>query len=177
MIKSSYINCISLCASIICYEAQTLKQSATHYKLREPGSSGSIVSGYGLDDRAIEVRSPAEAKGFFSSLCVQTGSGVQPASCTMGTRGPFRGAKARPGRDADHSPHLVWRCREWVGAIPPPPSAFVACSRTALETMGMLKVSSMSLSGFIFDTHFKRAWLVSLYSMDAAAKLKSWQSH
>jgi hypothetical protein len=30
----------------------------------EPGSSV-IVSGYGLDDRAIEVRSPAEAKGFF----------------------------------------------------------------------------------------------------------------
>jgi hypothetical protein len=31
----------------------------------ETGSSVSIVSGYGLDDRAIEVRSPAEAKGFF----------------------------------------------------------------------------------------------------------------
>jgi hypothetical protein len=30
---------------------------------REPGSSVSIVSGYGLDDRAIEVRSPAQAKG------------------------------------------------------------------------------------------------------------------
>jgi hypothetical protein len=35
------------------------------YCLREPGSSVSIVSGYGLDDRAIEVRFPAEAKGFF----------------------------------------------------------------------------------------------------------------
>jgi hypothetical protein len=32
---------------------------------REPGSSVSIVSGYELDDRAIEIRSPAEAKGFF----------------------------------------------------------------------------------------------------------------
>jgi hypothetical protein len=31
----------------------------------EPGSSGSVVSGYGLDDRGIEVRSPAEANGFF----------------------------------------------------------------------------------------------------------------
>jgi hypothetical protein len=29
------------------------------------GSSVSIVSGYGLDDRVIEVRSPAEVKGFF----------------------------------------------------------------------------------------------------------------
>jgi hypothetical protein len=34
------------------------------YFLSEPGSSVSIVSGYGLDERAIEVRSPAEAKGF-----------------------------------------------------------------------------------------------------------------
>jgi hypothetical protein len=32
------------------------------YITLEPGSSGSIVSGYGLDDRAIEVRSLAEAK-------------------------------------------------------------------------------------------------------------------
>jgi hypothetical protein len=31
----------------------------------EPGSSVSTVSGYGLDDRAIEVRFPAEARGFF----------------------------------------------------------------------------------------------------------------
>jgi hypothetical protein len=67
----------------------------------EPGSSVSIVSGYGLDDRAIEVQSLAEAKGFSCSLCVQTGSRVHPASCTMG---PFAGAKAQPGRDTDHSP-------------------------------------------------------------------------
>jgi hypothetical protein len=33
--------------------------------VREPGSSDSIVSGYGLDHRAIEVRSLADAKGFF----------------------------------------------------------------------------------------------------------------
>jgi hypothetical protein len=64
----------------------------------------SIVSGYGMDDRAIEVRSPAEAKGFSCSLCVQTGPGAHPASCTMGTGGLFPGAKLRPGRDADHSP-------------------------------------------------------------------------
>jgi hypothetical protein len=31
----------------------------------EPDGSVSIVSGYGLDDQAIEVRSPAEARGFF----------------------------------------------------------------------------------------------------------------
>jgi hypothetical protein len=67
-------------------------------------SSGSIVSDYGMDDRAIGVRFPAGAKDFSSILCVQAGSGAHPASCTMGTGGPFPGGKARPGRDAYHSP-------------------------------------------------------------------------
>jgi hypothetical protein len=62
------------------------------------------VSDYGLDDRAIGVRFPAGAKDFSSSLCVHTGSGADPASCTIGAGGPFPGGKARPGRDADHSP-------------------------------------------------------------------------
>jgi hypothetical protein len=47
---------------------------------------------------------PTDAEDFSSNLCVQTGSGAHPASCTMGTGGSFPGGKARPGRDADHSP-------------------------------------------------------------------------
>jgi hypothetical protein len=55
------------------------------------GSSVSIVSDYGLDDRgSIEV------KYFSCSLCVQTSSEAHPAS--------IPGGKARPGRDADHLP-------------------------------------------------------------------------
>jgi hypothetical protein len=77
----------------------------------EPCSSVSIVSGYGLDDREIEVRSPAEAKDFSSSLCVQTGSEAHPASCPLGTGGPFLGGKARPGRYADHSHHVIGAIR------------------------------------------------------------------
>jgi hypothetical protein len=37
------------------------------------GRSVSIMSGYEVDDRAIEVRSPAGTKEVSSSLCVQTG--------------------------------------------------------------------------------------------------------
>jgi hypothetical protein len=48
--------------------------------------------------------SPAEALDFSSSPCVQTSSGVHPASYPMGTGGPFPGGKARPGRDTDHKP-------------------------------------------------------------------------
>jgi hypothetical protein len=60
-------------------------------------SSGSTVSDYGLDDLAIEVRSPAGAEDFSSILSVQTGSGAHPASCTMGTGGPFPGGKSAAG--------------------------------------------------------------------------------
>jgi hypothetical protein len=67
------------------------------------GSSVSIVSDRGLDDRTIGVRFPAQVKDFSCSLCVQTSSGAHPASCTMGTAGSFPGTKAQPGRDADHS--------------------------------------------------------------------------
>jgi hypothetical protein len=43
-------------------------------------------------------------KDFSSSLCVKIGSGAHPASCTMGTKGPFPGGKALPRCDVDHSP-------------------------------------------------------------------------
>jgi hypothetical protein len=74
------------------------------YNYGSQGSSASLVSGYGLDDRMIEVRSPAEAREFSSNLCVQTGCGAHRASCPMGTGGPFPRGKARQGLDADHSP-------------------------------------------------------------------------
>jgi hypothetical protein len=73
-----------------------------HYVVMSRGSSGSIVSVWLRTGRPEFV--PRQRQGFFSSsLCVQTGAGAHPASCTMGTGGPLPGGKARPGRDADHS--------------------------------------------------------------------------
>jgi hypothetical protein len=74
-------------------------------------SSGSIVSDYGLEDRAIGVRSPAEAEDFSSSLCIQTGSGAHLASCPMGTGVLSPGVKARWGVTLTTHPHLVPRSR------------------------------------------------------------------
>jgi hypothetical protein len=90
--------------STIIYECKQIvfKRSTQYFWSRV--SSVSIVSDYGLDDRAIGVRSPAGTKDFSSILCVQTGSGAHPAPCKMGSGGPFLGGKARPGREADHSP-------------------------------------------------------------------------
>jgi hypothetical protein len=78
-------------------------------KIVGAGGSVRIVSGYEMDDGAIEVRAPAEARDFSSNLCVQTSSGAHPASCAMGIGGPLPGGKARLGRDADHSPYLMPR--------------------------------------------------------------------
>jgi hypothetical protein len=55
-------------------------------------------------DWTAEVRFPTEAEDFSSNLCVQTGSQGHPPSYTMATGGSFPGGKARPVRDADHSP-------------------------------------------------------------------------
>jgi hypothetical protein len=97
--------------------------------LRSWVSSGSVVSDYGL------VRSPAEARDFSSNLCVQTGSGSHPASCPMGTGGPFPGGKARPGRDPNHSPPSSAEVvNEYELYLLSPPSASMACSGTALLT-------------------------------------------
>jgi hypothetical protein len=91
---------------------------------RSRGSSVSIVFDYGLNDQAIRVRSPAGAKDFSSNLCVQTGSEVHPASCPMGTGGPFPGEKRGRGVTLSTHLHLVPRSgmsRSYISCPPAPP--------------------------------------------------------
>jgi hypothetical protein len=75
---------------ILVASKQRCGNTAVYLRSNEPGSSVSIVSGYGLDDQAIEIRYLAEARDFSSNLCVQTGCAAHPASCTMGTRAKVR---------------------------------------------------------------------------------------
>jgi hypothetical protein len=44
------------------------------------------------------------SREFSSNVCVQTSSGANPASYTVGTGGSFPGGKVQLGHDADHSP-------------------------------------------------------------------------
>jgi hypothetical protein len=71
---------------------------------RSRGSSGSIVSDYGLDDRAIGVRFPAGQRVFPLAFVSRSALGPTqpPVQYVPGVLSP--GGKARPGRDADHSP-------------------------------------------------------------------------
>jgi hypothetical protein len=82
------------------------------------GSSVSIVSDCGLDDRATEVRYPVEAEDFSSNLCVQTGSGAHPASCPMDMGSLSPRVKRGRGVTLTTHPSLVLRSRI-VGAIHP----------------------------------------------------------
>jgi hypothetical protein len=86
-----WLSCIYIIMSdtTIPNAAKQLSQYRVWLRTGRPGDRGSI---------------PGKGKGFFLNLCVHTSSGAHPTSCTMGTRGPFPGAKARLGRDADHSP-------------------------------------------------------------------------
>jgi hypothetical protein len=103
------------------FTAAFSNKSGLSAKCGEPGSSVIIVSGYGLDDRAIEVRSQAEAKDFSSSLCVQTGSGAHQASCTVGTGCLFRAVKRGPGVTLTTHPHVAPRSRMSRSYISSPP--------------------------------------------------------
>jgi hypothetical protein len=89
--------------------------------MSEPGSSVSIVSRYGLDHRAIDVRSPAEAKAFFpvtSASRPTLGSTQPPVQWLTEVLSP--GLKR--GRGVTHTthPHLVlrYRMRSYITSPP-----------------------------------------------------------
>jgi hypothetical protein len=85
------------------------------------GSSVSIVSDYGLDDRVIRGSVPDRGKGFASSLCFQTSSGAHSAYCPMGV--PWvRSPGVKRGRGVTlTTPHLFprsWMSRSYTSSSP-----------------------------------------------------------
>jgi hypothetical protein len=57
------------------------------------GSAASIATGYGLDDREVEVRMSVGSRISFIHIA-QIGSGTHPASHPIGDGGYCRGSKA-----------------------------------------------------------------------------------
>jgi hypothetical protein len=109
--------------------------------------------------RAIGVRSPTGTKDFSSNLCVQTGSGAHPASCTMGTGGPFSGAKRGRGVTLTTHPHLVPRSRMSGSytSYPPKPhhgvsrDCFAFCSVPTAHVQKIVQTVHMGLYGQVFN--------------------------
>jgi hypothetical protein len=85
----------------------------------------------------IQVRSPAKAKHFSSNLLIPGRLWGPPSLLSNAYRGSFPGGKARPGLDADHSPHLVPRScmsRSYTSPAAPPQ----ACCGTGFLFLLML---------------------------------------
>jgi hypothetical protein len=78
------------------------------YNKQRPYTRTYVAAGRPSDRGLI----PAEAKGFSSSLCVQTGSRTHPSSCTIGTGGRFPGVKR--GRGVTPTTHLHVVPRSWI---------------------------------------------------------------
>jgi hypothetical protein len=98
-------------------------------------SSGSIVSDYGLDDRAIEVN-PRQGQRIFPLSSVSRpalGPTQPPVQWVPEVLSP--GLKRGRGVALTTHPHLVPRCRMSRSYTPLPPSAFMACSGTALAVV------------------------------------------
>jgi hypothetical protein len=89
---------------------------------QESRSSVSVVSGYGLDDRAIGVRSSAGAKDFSSSLFVQMALRPTQPPVQWVPGGPFPGAKRGRGVTLTTHPHLVPKSRMSRSYTPLPPT-------------------------------------------------------
>jgi hypothetical protein len=74
-----------------CYDVIFLN---VHAPTESRDSSVGIALGYGLDGRGSRVRFPARVGNFSLHHRVQNGSGADPASYSMGSRGSFPGSKA-----------------------------------------------------------------------------------
>jgi hypothetical protein len=89
------------------------------------GSAVGIAIGYGLDDRGGRGSSPGRVKNFHFSI--STGSGVHPASYTMGIGGSFFGGGCKvAGREADHSPPTSAEVKKTWTYTPTPAYVFMA---------------------------------------------------
>jgi hypothetical protein len=100
-------------------------------------SSQDLCSSW-LEDRGSIV---GRDNGFFPSLCVQTSSGAHPASCPMGTRGPFPGAKHSRGVTLTTHPNLLPRSRMSRSYTPHP---LIACMEVTGHLYFTFNVVSIS---------------------------------
>jgi hypothetical protein len=90
--NSTMENVINLFISVLKHGTKNICSLNIANKSRD--SSVGIVLGYGLDDRGSRVPFPAGSGNFSLHHRVQNGSGAQPATYPMGTRGSFLGGKA-----------------------------------------------------------------------------------
>jgi hypothetical protein len=85
---------------------KTIMESSIH--IIRAGVAQSLYCDYRLANQMKKVQAPKGEINFSSSLCVQTNSEADPASCAMGTTGPFPRVKTKQGLKLT-TDHLVPR--------------------------------------------------------------------
>jgi hypothetical protein len=135
--RSNVQNYSVTCCSLLCGYDTSYLMLREEYRCRvyenrcmSRVSSGSIVSDYGLDVRAIGVRSPARIFLIASLSRPALGPIQPPVQWVRGVLSP--GLKRGRGVMLTTHPHLVPRSSMSRSYITSPPSAFMACSGTAL---------------------------------------------
>jgi hypothetical protein len=113
------------------------------------GSSVSIVSSYGLDDRAIDTRQRQEIFPLASVSKPALGNTQPPVQCVLGVLSP--GVKRGRGVTLTTHPHLVPRSRMSRTYTSPPPALPKVCCGNALSFTGKRKKSRL-VQLFIFIT-------------------------
>jgi hypothetical protein len=126
------------CAACLCTIKSVMHDSCIILELDCSLLKNKFVSGCSLNGAGV-AQSVQCLTRIYPLTCVQTGSGAHPASCTMGTGGPFPGAKRGRGVTLTTHPHVVPRSRMSRSYTSSPLSATMACSDTAIN---------MSLSWF-----------------------------
>jgi hypothetical protein len=119
------------CAACLCSIKSVMHDSCIILELDCSLLKNKFVSGCSLNGAGV-AQSVQCLTRIFPLTCVQTGSGAHPASCTMGTGGPFPGAKRGRGVTLTTHPHLVPRSRMSRRYTPLPSNATMAGSGTAL---------------------------------------------
>jgi hypothetical protein len=119
----------------VCIRTSVIQQFCTLFIFTTSrGRSVSIVSDYGLDDRVIGVRFPADAAEFSSSLCARPALGPTQPPILWVPRALTPGVKRGQDVTLTTHPHLVpWRMSS--SRISSPPNAYMARSETALLYM------------------------------------------
>jgi hypothetical protein len=103
---------------------------------------------------------PDRGEKIFPLACVQTGSGDHPASCTMGTGGPFPGLKRSRGVTLTAHPHIMPRSRMSSSFSLLSFVASIACSVQLYFTFihtwsAFTPVSHVQLQSFVLAVNWK----------------------
>jgi hypothetical protein len=149
-------------------------------------SSGSIVSDYGMDDRAIGVRTQQGQRIFrLSSVSRPALRPTQPpVQWVPGVLSP--GVKRGRGVILTTHPHLVprsWMSRSYTSS---PPSASMACSGTALLYCTFTSLSnflhspitsSLLCPNILIRTLFSNTLSLAIFMLSLSPAFRSWPWH